>query len=149
MNISTLHKRDGLVMKVIISTLYEGKAVKVAISKLSPDKIVLLTDEPTDKIREESIKELRCFFKDIIIIETLKTSVYNITEIVGKTTKKFDEEFSQGNDVLIHITEGRKITSLALLFAGFLRKSKINGAYYFTEENNNMISLPLIEMYLG
>src|SRR3989344_7122121 len=141
--------KSDLMMKVIISTLYEGKAVKVAINKLSPDKIILLADEPIDKTKEKSIKELKDFFKGILIIEILKTSVYDIAEIVEKVAKKIDEESKEDSEIIIHITEGRKITSLGLLFGGFLRKDKVKGAYYITEENNTILSLPLISFSLG
>ena len=40
-------KKEG--ERVVISTIYEGYAVKQAIKKLSPDKLILLADEPEDK----------------------------------------------------------------------------------------------------
>ena len=131
--------------KALISTVYEGKAIKVAITKLSPDKIILLTEEPTDKKRKQTIEYIKKNFGDIIEIETLTTSVYEMPKIVRDVVRKIDDEAGKGNEIIVHITEGRKLTSLALLFAAYLRKNKIKAAYYITEEENKLISLPLID----
>jgi len=140
-------KKEGV--RVIISTVYSGRAIKVAINKLSPDKLILIVDESKDKTKEETVKELNKVFKDIIEIEILKTSLYDIPEIISKVTKKIDEEFKKDNEILLHITEGRKITSLALLFSGYMKKDKIKGAYYIIEETNQVLPLPLISFDLG
>jgi len=140
-------KKEG--QRVIISTVYSGKAVKMAINKLSPDKLILITDPSKDRRKTETIKLIRKIFDDILDIEVLETSLYDIPEIIDKITTQIDKEFKKENDVLLHITEGRKTTSLALLFAGYMRKEKIKGAYYIIEETNTVLSLPLISFELG
>ena len=135
--------------RVVISTIYSGKAVKMAINKLSPDKLILITDPSKDRVKTESINLVRKIFSDILDIEVLETSLYDIPEIINKITKQIDQEFKKGNKVLLHITEGRKITSLALLFAGYMRKEKIEGAYYIIEETNTVLPLPLISLEIG
>lgn len=135
--------------RVIISTVYEGRAVKVAITKLSPDKLILLADEPADKTRKETIESLKKNFGDVLEIETLTTKVYEMPEIIKDVIKKIEEETKLGNEIIIHMSEGRKLTGLALLFAAYLRKNKVKGAYYITEEENRLVSLPLINFSLG
>ncbi len=140
-------KKEG--KRVIISTIYEGYAIRHAIPKLSPDKLILLIDEPTDERKKQKmygvIKSLRNFFKDVIDIETVKISSYNLPKIMGEVIKIIDKEVKENNKVIAHITEGRKITSLALLFATYTRKEKIEGAYYITEEEHKLINLPLLD----
>lgn len=137
------------VKKVIISTIYEGYAVKQAVLKFSPDKLILLVDEPTDKRKKEKmisvIKAIKSLFKEGLIVEQIKISTYDIPQIMGAAIKIIDEEFKKGNKVIIHITEGRKITSLALLFSAYVRKEKIKEIYYITEEKHEKIKLPLLE----
>lgn len=140
-------KKEG--KKVVISTVYSGKAIKVAIKELSPNKLILIVDKPIDKIKEETVKEIKKFYGEVMEIETLQTSLYDIPEIMEKVIKVIDEESGKGNEVLIHITEGRKTTSLALLFAGYARKEKLKGAYYVIEETNQILPLPLINLNLG
>lgn len=139
--------------RVIISTFFEGSAVKVAISKLSPDKLILLIDEPTDSKKKETmhqkINQLKDFFKGTLIIDTHKIHSYNIAGIMGDVIKIIDKESKEGNKILIHLTEGRKPTSLATLFATYLRKNKIEGAYYITEEEHDVIKLPSLTFQIN
>lgn len=137
------------VKKVIISTIYEGYAVKQAVLKFSPDKLILLVDEPTDKRKKEKmisvIKAIKSLFKEDLIVEQIKISTYDIPQIMETAIKIIDEEFKRGNKIIVHITEGRKITSLALLFSAYVRKEKIKEIYYITEEKHEKIKLPLLE----
>ena len=140
--------------RVVISTFYEGSAIQKIIPKLSPNKLIILIDDlkATDKKKEEMKKildSMKNLFKGIISIETLKISSYDIPKIMEEVTKKIKEEYDYGNEILIHITEGRKITSLALLFAGYMNKDKIKGAYYITEEDSQLLSLPLLNFGVG
>jgi len=140
-------KKEG--ERVVISTIYEGYAIRHAIPKLSPDKLILLIDEPPEEKKKqkmyEVIKSLKDFFKDAIEIETIKISSYNLPRIMGEVIKIIDKEAKKNNKIIAHITEGRKITSLALLFATYTRKEKIEGAYYITEEEHRLINLPLLD----
>ena len=136
-------------VSVLISTIYEGYAVRHAILKFAPDKLILLVDEPEDKKKKEKmsnvIKTMKDFFKDSLIIEQIKISSYNIPEIMSKAINIIDDESKKENEIIIHITEGRKIASLALLFATYSRKNKIKNAYYITEEQHNLIKLPMLD----
>ena len=61
----------GDVLRVVISTIYEGYAVRHAILKFAPDKLILLVDEPDDKKKREKmskvIKTMKDFFKNSLI----------------------------------------------------------------------------------
>jgi len=135
--------------RVVISTIYEGYAIRHAIPKLSPDKLILLIDEPADEKKKEKmydvIKSLKDFFKDAIEIETNKISSYDLPKIMGEVINIIDKEAKEGNKIIIHITEGRKITSLSLLFAAYRRKEKIEASYYITEEEHRLINLPMLD----
>ena len=139
--------------RVIISTFYEGHAVKVAISKLSSDKLILLIDEPKNKnVKkkiEDSLKELKKFYLNILEIEIIKIRAYDMHQIIEKVSQIIEKESKMENKILVHISEGRKITSLALLFSAYMNRGKIEGAYYITEEEHKLISLPLINFSLG
>lgn len=136
-------------MRVLISTLYTGKVVKIAVNKLAIDKLVLIVDEPSNKDKKQAIEELQNSIGDIIKIETIKTSIYDIAKIAEDVTKKIDEEIKGNNEIIIHVSEGRKTTFLAVLFAAYSRKEKIKGIYYITEENNEFLSLPIINLEIG
>ncbi|GAH06327.1 unnamed protein product, partial [marine sediment metagenome] len=60
-----------------------------------------------------------------------------------------DSESKQESEIIIHATEGRKTISLALLYAAYRRRNKIDGAYYITEEEHNLIKLPLLKFEIN
>jgi len=133
--------------RVIVSTIYSGKAVKLAIKALSPDKMIFVMDQGKEKTRDNALNELKKVFGGIIEIELLKVKdLYDIAKIAEKVTEKIDKEKESGNEIILHISEGRKTTSLALLFAGYSRKAKVSGAYYITEETGKVITLPMIDL---
>jgi CRISPR-associated protein Csa3 len=133
------------IKRTVISTVYKGEAIKVIIKNLKPDRIILLVDDPINETKKKTIDELKGKFKGIFDIEVLKTSVYDIPEIMKKVTKKIDEEYEKKSEIILHITEGRKITSLALLFSGYARKEKVFESYYVEEENDTLLLLPIIQ----
>ena len=93
-----------------------------------------------------SIKD---FFKEALPVETIKIPAYDIPKIIGIVLKRIDNESDQGNKITIHITEGRKTISLALLYAAYMRKDKIESIYYITEEDQTLISLPILSFELS
>lgn len=140
--------------RVVISTFYEGFAIKHIIPKLSPDKIIIVMDDlKSSEEKKEKMKEnlnsLKDFFKGAIEIETFRISSYDIPKIMMEINNKIDEESKKGNKILIHITEGRKTTSLAVLFSAYVKKDLVEGAYYITEEDKELIRLPLLRFDIG
>ncbi len=135
-------------VRVLISTIYEGRANKIAIKELSPHKLIIVANEKSDLTQHKAISELREFYKDTMDIEVLRTSVYDIYKIVKDVISKVDNETKKGNEVAIHVSEGRKTLFLATLFAAYLRKEKIKGAYYVIEETSALLSLPLLDLGL-
>jgi len=130
--------------RVVISTVYSGNAIRVVIKNLKPDKLILIVDDPMHETKKVTIDKLKENFKGIFEIEIMKSPLYDIPEIMKNVTKKIDEEFEKGNEIILHITEGRKITSLALLFSGYARKNKVSESYYVEEEGDKMLALPVV-----
>jgi CRISPR locus-related DNA-binding protein len=130
--------------RVVISTVFSGNAIRVVIKNLKPDKLILIVDDPIHETKKATIDKLKENFKGIFDIEIMKTPLYDIAEIMKNVTKKIDEEFEKGNEIILHITKGRKITSLALLFSGYARKNKVSKSYYVEEEGDKMLPLPVV-----
>jgi CRISPR locus-related DNA-binding protein len=137
-----------MTVRTIVSTVYEGYAVKRALTKLAPDKLILLVDEPEDKSKrdriQKTVKGIKDFFEHTLIIEEVKINSYDITSTMKDVIKVIEKEAGKGNKIFIHTTEGRKTMSLALLFAAYRKKAQIEGAYYITEEDHSLIRLPML-----
>src|SRR3989338_10853297 len=83
--------------RVMISTVYSGNAIKYAITKLSPDVLILVVEKDLGKIKDDeniekkkkAISEIKSFFKNTLEIQFLETKslydIYDITkEVIGK-----------------------------------------------------------------
>ncbi|HLC87335.1 MAG TPA: CRISPR-associated CARF protein Csa3 [Candidatus Nanoarchaeia archaeon] len=138
--------------KTLISTIYEGEATNVAIIKFSPDKVILIGVDKSDPERKinlkKSIGKLKNKYK-AIKFEVLDTSVYDIPKIVDDVCKAIDKEHKLGNEITLHISEGRKTQSLGALFAGFIKKDKIKGVYYLIQETGKALPMPLLDFKLS
>lgn len=145
---------NGEKERVIISTFFEGMAIRHIIPKLSPTKLVIILDDlkASEEKRQKmnlSLNTLNEFFKGVLEIETMKITSYNIPLIIKEVVNKIDLEYKENKEVLVHISEGRKTTSLGLLYASYVRNNKVEGAYYITEEEHNLIRLPMLNFEIN
>lgn len=139
--------------KVVISTLFEGHAVKAMITKTSPDKLIFLIDDPKkEKAKttlKNSLEEIKGFYSGILEIEIIKIKSYDMFDIVKKVSSVIQKESSKGNIISGNLTEGRKTVSFALLISFYLNKEKVDKVYYITEEEHELMSLPIIKLGIG
>lgn len=149
-------------MKTLISTIYRGDADLLAVYKFSPDKVILLPDKvmlSTQKLDEEKegvkktikngINTIKNTFEKLKVkVEVRQIDVYDIKKIIKEVMQIIDEEHKQGNEVILHISEGRKIQSFACLLAAYKRKEKVSACYYLIEETDQPLSLPLLDFKL-
>ena len=134
-------------MRVMISTVHIKKAVLVAIPKLSAEKIIFLID--TDTKNKANLEEIKLFFGESIPVEFIKVSAYDVSNIASLVAQRIDEEYEKKNEVILHITEGRKTLAIGAMYGAYARAKKVLGIYYITEENNELISLPVLEFKLN
>ena len=136
--------------RVMITSIFSARAIKLAITKLSPDKVVCVVEKGYEKLsgedsekKRKAIEELKSGFGDILTIEILETeSLYNLYEITKDVITKIDD-LSKDYDIYIHISEGRKPLAFGLSFASYMRRKDIKGIYYVKTEDNEMMKLPL------
>ena len=133
-------------MKVLISTIWKGSAVIQAIKLFSPNKVFFIADEPVEDIRNNSINMIKELFPNLEY-KTVSTKIYDIVGIAKSVMDIIESE--KGNEVIVHISEGRKTMSLGLLFGAYVKRKLVNSAYYITEETNTPIQLPLIDLKLS
>ena len=133
-------------MKVLISTIWKGSAVIQAIKLFSPNKVFFITDEPIDDIRNNSINMIKELFPSLEY-KTVSIKIYDIVGIARSVMEVIESE--KGNQIIIHISEGRKTMSLGLLFGAYVKRNLVSSAYYITEETNTPIQLPLVELKLS
>ena len=133
-------------MKVLISTIWKGSAVIQAIKLFSPNKVFFIADEPVEDIRNNSINMIKELFPNLEY-KTVPTKIYDIVGIAKSVMDIIESE--TGNEIIVHISEGRKTMSLGLLFGAYVKRELVSSAYYITEETNTPIQLPIIKLKLS
>jgi len=133
-------------MKVLISTIWKGSAVIQAIKLFSPNKVFFIADEPVEDIRNNSINMIKEIFPNLEY-KTVPTKIYDIVGIAKSVMDIIESE--TGNEIIVHISEGRKTMSLGLLFGAYVKRELVSSAYYITEETNTPIQLPLVKLKLS
>jgi len=126
----------------LISTFYSLEPVMVAITKLSPEKLILLINEDVGKERLQSEVTLRDTVGKVIEIETLNTSVYDVVKIARDTAEIIDNEKANEKKVIVNVSGGRKTQALGALFGCYARHEKVERIVYLTEEDNEVVEIP-------
>jgi CRISPR-associated protein Csa3 len=114
----------------------------VAITKLSPEKLILLINEDVGKERLQSEVTLRDTVGKVIEIETLNTSVYDVVKIARDTAEIIDNEKANEKKVIVNVSGGRKTQALGALFGCYARHEKVERIVYLTEEDNEVVEIP-------
>ena len=133
-------------MKILISTIWKGSAVIQAIKLFSPDKVFFIVDEPLEDIRKNTISMIKELFPNLKY-NTVPTKIYDIVGIAKAAMDIIESE--KENQIVVHISEGRKTMSLGLLFGAYVKRKLVSSAYYITEETNTPIQLPLVDLKLS
>lgn len=128
--------------EVLISTVYSGDAIKFLIKERAiPTKIYLLVekkDMPAEK--KKAIEDLKNKLSDFSEIILEKCEILNLYNVAKHTVKIIDKEYENKNLINLHISEGRKILALGVLFAANIRSNKIKNIYYVAK--SQLVTLP-------
>lgn len=131
----------------LISTIYDSSAVVFAIKKFDIDKVILLVDTKSDDAQTNSVKSVRNVFGNLVEIKEERVDVYNILDITKKVVNIIDS-IPEKDQIFINITAGRKPQSLGVVFAAYQRTSRIRKIVYITEENKEIVTLPMLSFDL-
>jgi CRISPR-associated protein Csa3 len=136
-------------LKTLISTVFRGDVVKMATYRLSPDRLILFDSKEykhTD-VSEKGVSDIRKAFSGLpVVIERKFSKMYDIVAIASDVIDCIDSEHALGNEVILHISEGRKTQFIGMLLAAYARKEKVSGVYYLVEETKDVLALPLLSL---
>jgi len=140
----------GVFMKtILISTLYGPDPVLLSCTKLSPDKLILLVTDPSDKFLDDSVKLIKDSLGRVLEIELVKIPQYDIVKIAEKVVKTIDKVNLEGQ-IIINITSGRKTQSMGVLFAAYARNKHVKKIAYYPEgpKKGAVVYLPILSLKL-
>lgn len=121
----------------------------MATYRLSPDKLILFDSKEykhTD-VSDKGVDGIKRAFSGLpVSIERRFTSMYDIVAIASDVISCIDSEHKLGNEVYLHVSEGRKTQFIGMLMAAYARKNKVSGVYYLVEETKAVLTLPLLSL---
>ncbi|MDO9517747.1 MAG: CRISPR-associated CARF protein Csa3 [Methanosarcinaceae archaeon] len=128
----------------LISTIYTLEPVIVCITRLSPSKIILLTEDDVDDKKRSSEDTLELTFGKVLKIEKKVTSLYDTVRVAQDVVDLIEEEHASGNRVHINVSGGRKPQAFGALFGAYARSDMVDRIVYVTEEDNSIIDFPIL-----
>ena len=128
----------------LISTIYALDPVIVCVTRLSPSKIILLTEEDVDDKKRQSEDTLELTFGKVLKMEKKVTSLYDPVRVAQDVVDLIEEEHANGNKVMINVSGGRKPQAFGALFGAYARSDMVNRIVYVTEEDNSIIDFPIL-----
>jgi CRISPR-associated protein Csa3 len=123
--------------------------VLVCVTRLSPSKIIILTEENTDERKSQAENTLEATFVKVIEIKKAITSLYDPVRVAKDVADIIEKEHALGKSVLINISGGRKPQAFGALYGAFARSEMVKKVVYVTEEDNFMIEFPILSFNLS
>jgi len=133
----------------LISTIYTLEPVIVCVTRLSPSKLILLTEEGSVEKKLRSEQTIEDTFSKIIDIQKKNTSLYDPVQVAQDVANLIEEEHAQGNHVMINVSGGRKPQAFGALFGAYTRSDMVKRIVYVTEEDNFIIDFPILSFNIS
>lgn len=80
----------------------------------------------------------------VLEIESKPTSIYNVVMVARDIALIIEEESAHGRKIFVNISGGRKPQALGALFGCYARQDMVEKIVYITEEDKNIIDLPIL-----
>lgn len=133
----------------LITTLYNLEPVLVCVTRLSPSKIIILTEEGAAERKVQAENTLEATFGKVIEIKKAITSLYDPVRVAKDIVEIIEKEHALGRSVLINVSGGRKPQAFGALYGAFARSDMVKKVVYVTEEDNFMIEFPILSFNLS
>ena len=77
-------------------------------------------------------------------MEARITSIYDVVQIPKDTVEIIEKEAANGRRIIVNISGGRKPQALGALFGCYARHEEVDKIVYITEEDHDIIDLPIL-----
>lgn len=133
----------------LISTIYSLEPVIICVTRLSPSKIILLSEEGADDKKLMSEEMIEKTFRNALEIEKKYTAVYDTVRVAKDVAELIEAEHDRGNQVIVNVSGGRKPQAFGALFGAYSRNDMVQRIVYVTEEDSFMIDFPVLSFNLS
>jgi len=133
----------------LITTLYTLDPVLVCITRLSPSKVIIITEDGTTGRKVQAENTLEATFGKVIEIRKLITSLYDPVQVAQDVADAIEKEHDRGNQVILNVSGGRKPQAFGTLFGAYARSDMVKRIVYVTEEDNFMLEFPILSFNIS
>jgi len=133
----------------LISTIYSLEPVIICVTRLSPSKIILLSEEGAPEKKVQSEEMIEKTFKNALEVEKKYTSVYDTVRVAKDVAELIEQEHGRGSQVIVNVSGGRKPQAFGALFGAYARNDMVQRVVYVTEEDSFMIDFPVLSFNLS
>lgn len=133
----------------LISTIYSLEPVIICVTRLSPSKIILLSEEGADEKKLRSEQMVETTFKNALEVVKKDTALYDTVRVAKDVAELIEEEHTRGNQVIVNVSGGRKPQAFGALFGAYARNDMVQRIVYVTEEDSLMIDFPVLSFNLS
>jgi CRISPR-associated protein Csa3 len=133
----------------LISTIYSLEPVIICVTRLSPSKIILLSEEEAHEKKVQSEEMIEKIFKNALEVEKKYTAVYDTVRVAKDVAELIEKEHDRGNQVIVNVSGGRKPQAFGALFGAYARNDMVQRIVYVTEEDSMMIDFPVLSFNLS
>ncbi len=133
----------------LITTLYNLEPVLICVTRLSPSRIIILTEENAVERKVQAENTLEATFGKVIEVKKAITSLYDPVKVAKDVADIIEKEHALGKNVLINVSGGRKPQAFGALFGAYARSDMVKKVVYVTEEDNFMIEFPILSFNLS
>ncbi|MCC7575463.1 MAG: CRISPR locus-related DNA-binding protein [Methanomethylovorans sp.] len=133
----------------LITTLYTLEPVLICVTRLSPSKIIILTEEDTAEKKVHAEQLLEATFGKVIEIRKAITSLYDPVKVARDVATLIETEHALGRKILINVSGGRKPQAFGALFGAYARSDMVSRIVYVTEEDNFIIDFPVLSFNIS
>jgi CRISPR-associated protein Csa3 len=133
----------------LITTLYTLDPVLVCITRLSPSKVIVITEEGAVDKKAQAEHTLEATFRKVIEIKKLFTSLYDPVKVAQDVANAVEREHDMENQVILNVSGGRKPQAFGTLFGAYARSDMVKRIVYVTEEDNFMLEFPILSFNIS
>ncbi|PAV14231.1 CRISPR-associated transcriptional regulator Csa3 [Methanosarcina spelaei] len=133
----------------LISTIYSLEPVIICVTRLSPSKIILLSEEGAPEKKVQSEEMIEKTFRNALEVEKKYTSVYDTVRVAKDVAELIEQEHDRGSQVIVNVSGGRKPQAFGALFGAYARNDMVQRVVYVTEEDSFMIDFPVLSFNLS
>lgn len=129
----------------LISTIYDVEPVMFCITKFSPKKVLLLTENNGSDVMKESEETLANAFGRFIDIESQETDSNDSVKIASTVANAIEKEKRSGNKIVVNIGGGERPKALGTLFGAYSKHEFVDRIVFVDDSKKEIMDLPILK----